>query len=158
MRAAKLAHKTIKFTRANAKQIQYYTIYKPCTMPNYQSTTGLIELEEMEFYAYHGCFEEEQRVGNRFMVHIAIHTNCMVPATTDCIVDALNYVSVYEITRAQMAIKSHLLEHVTRRIADALMQQFGQIEQLSVKVSKMTPPMGGQMKSVSTTLYATRSN
>ena len=113
---------------------------------------GRIELEEMTFYAYHGCFEEEQRVGNRYLVNISIDTDGSQPAQSDSIKDALNYVTVYELTREQMAIKSHLLEHVTARIIDAIYSEFPYIIQTTVKVSKMTPPMGGQMRCISLTM------
>ncbi len=117
-----------------------------------QNQIGRIDLEEMSFYAGHGCFEEEQRVGNHFTVNISIETDCSRPSYTDNIDDALNYVSVYEITREQMAINSHLLEHVTNRIIDAIYNRFPYILKITVKVSKMTPPMGGQMRCVSVTL------
>ncbi|MBS2100797.1 dihydroneopterin aldolase [Carboxylicivirga linearis] len=116
------------------------------------NTIGLIELEEMEFYAYHGCYEQEQVVGNRFLVNIAIHTNCSVAAETDSINDALNYVTVYELTKEQVMQNSHLLEHLTKRIIQSIKSSFPQIIKLKVKVSKMNPPMGGQMKCVSLTL------
>ncbi|TAJ14900.1 dihydroneopterin aldolase [Marinilabiliaceae bacterium JC017] len=117
-----------------------------------EKLTGLIELEEMEFYAYHGCFKEEQIVGNRFLVNIALETECSTPAESDSINDALNYVQVYEITREQMMQKSHLLEHLANRILDAIYARFPFIVSARVKVSKMNPPMGGQMKCVSVTL------
>ena len=37
---------------------------------------GLIEIEGMEFYAYHGHFKEEQVVGNKFLVNVSIETDC----------------------------------------------------------------------------------
>lgn len=113
---------------------------------------GRIDLEEMQFYAYHGCFEEEQRVGNHFTVNISIETDCTLPSESDDIRDALNYVSVYELTRREIAVKSHLLEHVTRRIIDAIHDEFPYVLKVTAKVSKMTPPMGGQMRCVSVTL------
>ncbi len=113
---------------------------------------GIIELEEMEFYAYHGCFKEEQSVGNRFTVNIAIQVDVKKPSETDNIKDALNYVRVYEITKAQIQKNSHLLEHLTERILNAIREEFDYIDWVRVKVSKMNPPMGGQMKSVSLTL------
>ncbi len=111
-----------------------------------------IDLEEMQFYAFHGCFEEEQRVGNHFTVNISIEYDCTLAADSDNIADALNYVSVYEITRREINIKSHLLEHVTRRIIDAVYDEFPYVKKVTARVSKMTPPMGGQMRCVSTTL------
>ena len=38
--------------------------------------TGILEIEEMEFFAYHGCFEAEQTVGNKFKVYACLHYNC----------------------------------------------------------------------------------
>jgi dihydroneopterin aldolase len=113
---------------------------------------GIIELEEMEFYAYHGCFREENVVGNRFLANVTIQTDMDRPMQTDKIEDALNYVKVYEIVRTEMQQTSNLLEHVTARVIDSLYRHFPQIEWCKVKISKMNPPMGGQMKNVSVTL------
>jgi len=113
---------------------------------------GLIHLEDMEFYAYHGCFQEEQIAGNRFMVNLTLKTNMDKASETDKIIDALNYQTAYQLVRQEMAIKSHLLEHVAKRILDALFNQFQQLEQAKVKVSKMNPPMGGAMRCVSVEL------
>ena len=113
---------------------------------------ALIELEEMEFYAYHGHFEEEQIVGNKFLVNISIETDCSRAAETDNLKDALDYVSIYKITKEEMEIKSHLLEHLTQRIIDRIHEEFPQIIHSRVKVSKLNPPMGGRMQKVSITM------
>ncbi len=114
--------------------------------------SGIIDLEEMEFYAYHGCYREENVVGNRFLVNISIRTDMSRPMHTDSINDALNYVKVYELVRAEMQQTSNLLEHVTARVIDSLFHHFSEIQWARVKISKMNPPMGGQMKNVSVTL------
>ncbi len=114
--------------------------------------TGLIELEEMEFYAYHGHFEEEQIVGNKFLVNISLETDCSKAAETDDLNDALNYVSIYNITKEEMGKKSHLLEHLVARIIDRINSEFPQIISSKVKVSKLNPPVGGRMDKVSVTL------
>ncbi len=116
------------------------------------SHTGLIELEEMEFYAYHGHFKEEQIVGNKFLVNITIETDCSKAAKTDELEDALNYVSIYEITKEEMAVKSYLLESLVGRIINRIHSEFPQIISSKVKVSKLNPPMGGRMEKVSVTL------
>lgn len=113
---------------------------------------GMIQLENMEFFAYHGCYKEEQIVGNHFKVDLTLHTNCDVPSKTDNIDDALNYLKVYEFVKEEMKIKSHLLEHVAKRILDRLYNEFDQIEKAIVKVRKLNPPLGGQLESVSVTL------
>jgi len=119
---------------------------------NRSGREALIELEEMEFYAYHGHFEEEQIVGNKFLVNISIETDCSRAAETDNLKDALDYVSIYKITKEEMEIKSHLLEHLTQRIIDRIHEEFPQIIHSRVKVSKLNPPMGGRMQKVSITM------
>lgn len=114
---------------------------------------GLIQIEQMEFHAYHGCFAEEQIVGNKFIVDLFLETDTKKAESSDSIDDALNYQTAYLIVKEQMQVKSKLLENVCKRILDALYLKFpNQIEHAKVRVCKMNPPMGGQMKSVSLTI------
>lgn len=113
---------------------------------------GVIEIEGMEFYAYHGCFKEEQVVGNKFMVYVRMEYDAIRAAKTDHIGDALNYQRAYELIKEQLQEKSHLLEHVCNRILDVLYSNFPELQHATVKVSKMNPPMGGQIHQVSLTL------
>ncbi|MDG5800520.1 dihydroneopterin aldolase [Marinilabiliaceae bacterium ANBcel2] len=111
--------------------------------------SSTIELEEMIFYAYHGCFKEEKVVGNRFIVNVSLQNDITKAAESDRIEDALNYTEVYNTIKEEMIIKSNLLENVAERISERLMKEFDAIEYLKLKISKMNPPMGGQMKAVS---------
>ena len=113
---------------------------------------GLIHLEDIEIYSYHGCFKEEQIAGNRFLVNLTLETDMTMASKTDHIEDALNYQTVYFLVKEQMAITSHLLENVAQRILDTLFGHFSQLNHATVRVSKMNPPMGGQMKCVSVEL------
>lgn len=113
---------------------------------------GLIHLNDMEFYAYHGCFKEEQLAGNWFMVDLSLKTNMDIASQTDNIKDTLNYQHAYHIVKKEMEIKSHLLEHVAQRILNSLFKELPQLDYACVKVAKMNPPMGGRMKSVSVEL------
>ena len=112
----------------------------------------LIEIEGMHFYAYHGHFKTEQIVGNDFIIDLQINTDCTVAAVSDNLEDALNYQAVYELVKNEMAKKSRLLENVAKRILDTLFDEFSNIEKVKIKVSKMNPPMGGQIEKVSVTL------
>ena len=113
---------------------------------------GIIEIEGMKFYAYHGHFEAEQVVGNYFEVNIRIQTSCSKAAVSDRLEDALNYQTVYEIIQKVMQVKSALLENVAQRILDHLYKNFPEIQGIRVKVSKLNPPMGGEIEKVSVTL------
>lgn len=113
---------------------------------------GIIELEGLEFYAYHGCFKAEQIVGNKFTVYVRMEYNPEKAVKSDDIHDALNYQRAYEMIKEQVQITSHLLEHVGQRILDVLYKNFPELEHATVKISKMNPPMGGQIEKVSLTL------
>jgi len=113
---------------------------------------GVIRLENMEFYAYHGHFKEEQIVGNKFLVDLLIETNMSNPAQSDDLKDAVNYQKAYMLVKEEMSKKSHLLEHIGKRILDVLFQELKGIEKITVRVAKMNPPVGGKMDSVSVTL------
>ena len=114
--------------------------------------TGILEIEEMEFFAYHGCFEAEQTVGNKFKVYACLHYNCDKAAVSDQITDALSYQTAYEIIAVEMMKRSHLLEHVGLRMLDALYAAFPQLLYAKIKISKMNPPLGGQIRCTSVTL------
>ncbi|HDR90087.1 MAG TPA: dihydroneopterin aldolase [Bacteroidetes bacterium] len=113
---------------------------------------GVIRIENMEFYAYHGHFREEQIVGNRFLVDLSLETDMTLPSSTDNLRDAVNYQKAYEIVKREMQKKSHLLEHIASRILDALYDELTGIDRATIKVSKMNPPVGGRVECVSVTL------
>lgn len=113
---------------------------------------GIIEIEDMEFFAYHGCFESEQTVGNRFMVYACLRYNCEKAAESDNIQDALSYQAAYEVIAKEMMKNSHLLENVAQRMIDALYHSFPQATFVKIKISKLNPPLGGKMRGTSITI------
>lgn len=110
---------------------------------------GLIQIEGMEFYSFHGHYKEEQIVGSKFLVDIILETDLDTPMKSDNLKDAVNYQRVYEIVKQQMGMKSHLLEHIAGRILDTVVNEFPMVGNATVKVSKMNPVMGGKINSVS---------
>lgn len=113
---------------------------------------GNIEIEGMEFYAYHGHFIQEQVVGNKFLVNVSIQTDCDKAGLSDNLKDALDYQKVYMLIKEEMDKKSFLLENICKRILDRLYGEFSIIEKATIKVSKINPPMGGQIEKVSITM------
>jgi dihydroneopterin aldolase len=113
---------------------------------------GIIEIEGMEFYAFHGHFEVEKVAGNRFLVNLLIEADCSKAALSDRLEDALDYQKAYRAVQQEMALPSDLLEHVAHRIIQRVKGEFPEASKVTVKVSKMNPPMGGQIERVSVTL------
>ncbi len=113
---------------------------------------ALIEIEGMEFYAFHGHFDVEKVAGNRFLVNLKIEADCSKAGQTDQLEDTLDYQKAYLAVKEEMAIPSNLLEHVCQRIIARIRTEFPEAGKVTVKVSKMTPPMGGQIERVSLTM------
>ncbi len=108
-----------------------------------------ISIEQMEFYAYHGCFREEQIIGTRFLVDLYMETDTEKAEKSDDLSDTVNYQEVYLLVKKEMEIKSKLLEHVGRRILDAILNTYPEVSSAELKISKMNPPLGGKMNNVS---------
>ena len=111
-----------------------------------------ITLENMEFYAYHGCFAEEQIIGTRFLVDLFLETDTSEAESSDDLSKTVNYQEVYLLVKKEMEQKSKLLEHVARRILEEIALEYPQVKSARVKVSKMNPPLGGKLERVSVEL------
>ena len=110
---------------------------------------GLIQIEGMEFYAFHGHFKEEQIVGNKFIIDLEIETDLETAGISDRLEDATDYVAACRVVRQEMEKKSKLLEHIAKRILDSLFVNLRGIKHATVKIRKMNPPAGVKVSSVS---------
>ena len=113
---------------------------------------GLIQIEKMEFYAFHGHYREEQIVGNKFLIDLTIETDLKPAARSDNLSDAADYQKAYRVVKEEMEKKSNLLENIASRILDSLYVNLQGIEKATIKIRKMNPPMGGHIGSVGVTM------
>ena len=86
-----------------------------------------IVLNRMEFRAFHGCYDLEQQVGNRFTVDLEITAELGEVASEDCVEKAVNYLLVYETVREQMRVTQRTIERVSMNIMDALYARFDEV-------------------------------
>jgi len=110
---------------------------------------GKIFLEGMEFFAYHGCFKEEQLIGTKFVVDLQVEADTSKAEDSDHLHDTVDYVGLYRAIKKEMEIKAYLLEHVAKRIVDSLKAGFPQLCSIDLKISKLNPPIGCKIKQVS---------
>jgi len=117
---------------------------------------GIIRVEDIRCFAYHGCMEEEGVVGTVFSVDVELKADLSVSAKSDLLTDTIDYVAVSRLVQEEMAIRSKLIEHVTQRILDRLMKDLPSVESSKVIVVKHAAPINGEVKRVSVTLEAKR--
>lgn len=109
-----------------------------------------ILIEGIHLYAYHGCLEEEGKIGSNYIVDVTLLTDFTEAAQTDDLTKTIDYVVVYRIAREEMAIRAKLLEQVAQRIVTRLKKEFSrELQKVEVKVTKLNPPMNGNVERVS---------
>lgn len=112
-----------------------------------------IALEGMRFYAYHGFYEEEQVIGNNYVIDVILKTNFSAAAEEDDLYKTINYETVYLICQKEMRIKTKLLETIGARILYALKFQFDNIHEATIKITKENPMPGVKLDSSSVQLH-----
>ncbi|MCS6794641.1 MAG: dihydroneopterin aldolase [Raineya sp.] len=117
-----------------------------------------ISLEEMEFFAYHGFYEEEQKIGNKYSVDVHIEADVSKAVYSDKLSDTLNYEAVYQIVAEEMQKPTRLLEHIAQRIIDSILEHFQAAQKVGVAVSKFNPPVGGVCRKAKVFLQKERQN
>lgn len=111
-----------------------------------------ISIEGMEFFAYHGCFAEEQIIGTKFRIDLFLEVNTSKAELSDELRDTVNYQEVFMLVKEEMKTKSKLLEHVGRRVLDKIKTHFPEVKSARIKIRKLNPPLGGKMDFVSVEL------
>lgn len=111
-----------------------------------------IRLDGIYLRAYHGCYDLEQQVGNRFRVDMVIRTPLGNLPQTDDVRQAVNYLTVYEIVERTMQRTQRTIEAAASNIIEAVKEAFPQIVEVECTVAKLAPPLGGKIDKVSVTL------
>jgi len=108
-----------------------------------------ITVEGIKLYAYHGCLVEEGKIGTNYIVDVIMETDFSEAAAADDLSKTIDYVIVYNIVKTQMAIRSKLIEQVGKRIVNELKKELKGLKKVEVKVTKLNPPMNGNVEKVS---------
>jgi len=105
-----------------------------------------IELIGLEFFAYHGVYEEEQHKGNNFIVNLAVTGKFTDAVDNDNLTGTIDYEKLYTVIVEEMQIRSKLLEHVAGRILKRILDGHPEIKKLTIGIEKLDPPINGKCK------------
>jgi dihydroneopterin aldolase len=109
---------------------------------------GIIKLKNIRTFSYHGCLIEEGKIGSDYSIDLEIRTNLKQSAVSDNLEDTVDYVHLNRIVVEEMAVRSNLLEHVAKRIIDRALLELETVSKIKVAVSKINPPIGGDVEAV----------
>ncbi len=115
-----------------------------------------ILLENVRVYTNHGCLDEEALIGSEYRVDLEVSTDLTKSSKTDDLKDTVDYVYLNKVIKQEMSIRSKLLEQVAQRILDRIFAEEDMVLQATVKVSKLNPPLGGDVEKVTIEMSQSR--
>lgn len=113
---------------------------------------GTIALEGLQFFAYHGFYAEERKIGTRYSVDISVEVDFYDAATSDELQKTVDYQEIFEIVKEEMGIPSYLLENIIYRIFEKIKSSFPQVKSATASISKHNPPIGGVCEKAKVTI------
>ena len=117
-----------------------------------------IYLKNVRCYCFHGCLKEESIIGSEYLVNLWAKGALGKASLTDKIDDAIDYVFLNKVIVEEMSIPSKLLETVAERILNRVLNEDNRIQKIIVSVSKICPPINGDVESVAVKLSKKREN
>lgn len=117
---------------------------------------GIIKVENIRVYAYHGCLDEEGKIGSEYRVDVTVKADLLKSAKTDELADTVDYVHLNKIVKEEMAKRSKLLEKVANDILHRFLKEIPMVEEATVAVSKINPPIGGNVEMVTIEMSKSR--
>jgi len=117
-----------------------------------------IYLKNVRCYCFHGCLKEESIIGSEYLVNLWAKGALGKASLTDKIDDAIDYVFLNKVIVEEMSIPSKLLETVAERILNRALNEDDRIQKITVSVSKICPPINGDVESVAVKLSKKREN
>jgi len=109
---------------------------------------GTIKLQNIRTFSFHGCLEEEGKIGSDYRVDLEIKTDLRKSSLTDELKDTVDYVLLNQIVVEEMDIRAKLLEHVAHRIITRIFKEIPSVSRIVLAVSKLNPPIGGDVEAV----------
>ncbi len=111
---------------------------------------GLITVEGIRVFAYHGHLPEEAVLGGHFIVNVCVTADTSVVEKTDDLNDTVDYVRIIEIVKEQMAIRANMIEVPAKRIVEAILP-LNKVQKVIVEVEKVLPPINATFDKISVT-------
>lgn len=104
-----------------------------------------IALQGAEFFAYHGFYPEEQKIGCRFVVDITVDFVPQNNPADDELKHTVDYEKVYYMACEEMKHPRKLIETVGQAITEAIQKKYPYVDSISVTIKKLNPPLLGKV-------------
>lgn len=117
---------------------------------------GIIRVQNIRIFSNHGCLQEEAKIGSDYRVDVEVAADLTTSAASDKLTDTVDYVHINKIVKEEVKKRSELLEHVVQRVLDRLLLEIPLIDSATVALSKLNPPIGGDVEAVTIEMHKKR--
>lgn len=109
-----------------------------------------IKITDLEVFANHGVFPEENKLGQKFLVSAVLYTDTRKAGKTDDLTSSIHYgeVSAF-ITKYMKEHTYQLLERVAETLAEEMLKSISGLCKIDLEIKKPWAPVGLPLKTVS---------
>ena len=124
---------------------------KNCRFAGMDQFQQRVRLHDLRFHAFHGYYPEEQVLGNDFIVAVEVVFD---PQERDieALESTVDYEVIYHAVKAEMEQPRKLLETVVAAILQRIRERYGYVAEISVAITKFSPPFGGDQANATVSL------
>ena len=99
-------------------------------------------IDNLEVFANHGLFEEENKLGQKFIFDIKCELNYKKAMFSDEMTDSISYADIAEVVVKTATTNTfNLLERLAGEILKNIFTEFSQIENIKLKINKPGAPI-----------------
>ena len=99
-------------------------------------------IDNLEVFANHGLFEEENKLGQKFIFDIECELNYKKAMFSDEMTDSISYADIAEVVVKTATTNTfNLLERLAGEILKNIFTEFSQIEHINLKINKPGAPI-----------------
>ncbi|MCR4717095.1 MAG: 2-amino-4-hydroxy-6-hydroxymethyldihydropteridine diphosphokinase [Lachnospiraceae bacterium] len=109
-----------------------------------------IHIDNLEVFANHGVYPEENKLGQKFLVNAVLYTSTRKAGLTDDLNNSINYGTVCHMITAFLKDNTFkLIETLTEKLSEKLLNEIPHLEKITMEVRKPWAPVGLPLESVS---------
>ncbi len=105
-----------------------------------------VGIVDAKFYAFHGYYPEENKMGNDFLVNLEVEYE-IIDSINENLDKTINYQDLYGIVKSEMKQTKLLLETVIECIASKITSTYSNVNRLKIRIDKCMPQLSGPIKS-----------
>lgn len=110
---------------------------------------NIIKVKGIRSYSFHGCLNEETKIGGNYITDVEVYCDFESAATDDDLLKTVDYVEIKEIVYSEMKKNKKLIESVAYSIINRIKKDFKIVSKCKVEIQKINPPINGDVNCVS---------